>query len=317
MSTDMKTLKDNLKKIIEHIDDKNDVIFLDFPFHHNIGDLLIFYGTLYFFKENSINAKAYLPTQSSNIQHVRKYISKKTTIIFHGGGNFGDIYDLHQNTREKIINEFSENKIIILPQTAFFNKNKNKNKSKNIFKKHKNITMFARDKETYELFKEFSNSVYLIPDMAHQLYGKLPRNKKGKSTLYFLRKDIEINPVQLKIQENLKNSDYLDWDNLITKKDQNILRMTNRIIKINKLLNLKILDILVFKIWHSHTEKLVFKMSKLFSSYDNIKTSRLHGHILSCLVDVPSTIIDNSYGKNTAYYRVWTKDLGITSIFNR
>lgn len=34
-------------------------------------------------------------------------------------------------------------------------------------------------------------------------------------------------------------------------------------------------------------------------------------------VDVPSSIIDNSYGKNTAYYELWTKDLEIASIWGK
>ena len=91
----------------------------------------------------------------------------------------------------------------------------------------------------------------------------------------------------------------------------------HRLIQINRILKLNSLNNLIFKIWYKHAYSLVFKMSKVFSSYESIVTSRLHGHILSCLVDVPSSIINNSYGKNTEYYKVWTKDLEITSVVDK
>ena len=87
-------------------------------------------------------------------------------------------------------------------------------------------------------------------------------------------------------------------------------------IKINKITKSNLVDKLIFKIWETHAEYLVSKMSRKFSSYERVVTSRLHGHILSCLVDVPSSIIDNSYGKNISYYELWTKNLEITSIWS-
>ncbi len=309
----MYLLKKNLRKILDFIEDKNDVIFVDFPLHHNIGDLLIFSGTINFFKNNSINVKLYQSTYNINIE---KSVTKNTTIICHGGGNFGDIYDIHQKLRENIVQSFPHNKIIILPQTAFFNKNENKEASKEIFRAHSNVVMFARDEETYDIFNNFSNHAYLMPDMAHELYDTLPKVAKNKSIMYFLRNDIEKNPIQLQIQKEIQGIDSFDWIDFLTKKDHKFLRRVRKLTKINRKLKSNLLDKVIFNIWISHTENLVSEMSKLFSSHEEITTSRLHGHILSCLVDVPSTIIDNSYGKNTAYYRLWTKGLEIASIWD-
>jgi pyruvyl transferase EpsO len=47
----------------------------------------------------------------------------------------------------------------------------------------------------------------------------------------------------------------------------------------------------------------VIKRSRL------VVTNRLHGHILSCLLGVPNVVLDNTYGKNSAYYRCWYRDL--------
>ncbi|WP_334685006.1 polysaccharide pyruvyl transferase family protein [Psychrobacter sp. PL19] len=312
----MRLLKNKLNKILEFIEDKNDVIFIDFPLYHNIGDLLILSGTVQFFKNNNINIKSHLSVHNTNVSCVKSSVTKSTTIICQGGGNFGDIYDIHQILRENIIKAFPNNRVIILPQTAFFSESKNKEKSKNIFRSHNNVIMFARDKPTYDVFKEFSDHTYLMPDMAHELYDTLPKSVKEKPILYFLRNDIEVNPTQLQLQKKIKEDDYFDWSDWLTKNDHRVLRRVYKLTRLNKKLRLNLLDKVIFKIWSSHSEALVHRMSKKFSSYDGVVTSRLHGHILSCLVDVPSSVVDNSYGKNIAYYELWTKDLEIASIWN-
>ena len=42
----------------------------------------------------------------------------------------------------------------------------------------------------------------------------------------------------------------------------------------------------------------------------------MHGHILACLVDVPNIVIDNSYGKNSGYYKQWTSRVASASLFD-
>lgn len=310
----MYSLKGKLSKILDFIEDKKDVVFVDFPLHHNIGDLLILSGTINFFKNNSIDVKLHQSVYNLNID---KAVTKNTTIICHGGGNFGDLYHIHQKLRENIVNSFPHNRVIILPQTAFFKDPKKEEASKKIFKAHNNVIMFARDKATYNTFEEFSDHTYLMPDMAHELYGTLPKVAKNKPVLYFLRNDIEKNPIQLQMKKEIESNDCFDWGDLLTKKDHRIAYGVRQLIRVNKKLKSNSLDKVIFKIWNTHAENLVSEMSKLFSSYEKIITSRLHGHILSCLVDVPSSIIDNSYGKNTAYYELWTKDLEISSIWDK
>lgn len=317
MVSNMLLLKKKLNDILKFIEDKNDVIYVDYPLHFNVGDLLILVGTINFFKNNSINVKLNLSTYNTNDIHLNNKITKNTTIICHGGGNFGDIYEIHQKLRESIVEKFPNNTVIILPQTAFFNNELKKEESKKIFKNHKKLVMFARDESTYKIFKDFTDKAYLMPDMAHELYGSLPKNKKNKNILYFLRKDVEINPIQSEINKKINGNDCFDWEDIITGKDKKILGLVHRLIKINRVLKLDSLDNLIFKIWYKHANSLVFKVSKIFSSYENIITSRLHGHILSCLIDVPSSVIDNSYGKNKAYYELWTKDLKNTLMVDK
>lgn len=36
-------------------------------------------------------------------------------------------------------------------------------------------------------------------------------------------------------------------------------------------------------------------------------TDRLHGHVLALLIDYPHMVLDNAYGKISAFYRTWTR----------
>ena len=82
-------LKGSLLKILDFIEDKNDVVYLDYPLHYNIGDILIFEGSISFFERNGVIIKKYLNVFNLDIYHLKRNITDKTTIMYHGGGNFG------------------------------------------------------------------------------------------------------------------------------------------------------------------------------------------------------------------------------------
>ena len=177
--------------------------------------------------------------------------------------------------------------------------------------------MFARDKKTHEIFQQFSDQAYLMPDMAHELYGTLPKSKNQGGVLYFLRKDIEKIPLSPALQQQIKANDCMDWNDLITKNDKRALSVINKLITVNSKLKSNTVEELVFKLWRTHSIRLVSRMANKFTTYDKVVTSRLHGHIFACLLDLPSVVNDNSYGKNTAYYNLWTKGLKITSVWEQ
>ncbi|UIF89512.1 polysaccharide pyruvyl transferase family protein (plasmid) [Cupriavidus necator] len=58
--------------------------------------------------------------QSRTDGTVEGIIEGSTTIVFHGGGNLGDLYPLHDNFRKLVIKRYPNNKIVILPQTIHF-----------------------------------------------------------------------------------------------------------------------------------------------------------------------------------------------------
>ncbi|WP_261151213.1 polysaccharide pyruvyl transferase family protein [Serratia quinivorans] len=307
-------LKSKLRDILEFIEDKNDVVYLDYPLYYNVGDLLIYQGAVKFFSENNVRFKLLRNAHDYTLAELKRYITPKTTILCQGGGNFGDIYRLHQAMREDVVEAFPENRVIILPQTAFFSNDKMLEVSAKKFRKNKNVIIYSRDTRSVELFKSFTDKVYLMPDMAHQLYSGLKKTvTPSNDTLYFLRVDCEISPDQekLNLTSDIKT---IDWEHVIQKKDLIFRKVLMKMLALAMRTDSTMLKNMVDKLWRWHTWNMVNRYSELFSSYAKVITSRMHGHILSCLVDTDNTLIDNSYGKNRGYYNEWTKNIDNTRL---
>lgn len=307
------SLKQELKKIVELIN-KEDAFYFDYPMHLNVGDLLIYAGTEAFFKEYNINIRLRRCLQTFDINEVKKNITKNTTIICHGGGNLGDLYPLLQKLREELVINFPNNRIILLPQTGYFSNQDEMKKSAAIFSAHKDCHLFARDLPTLELLKNFSDKVILCPDMAHQLYGEFPLKNKVESSeknkLYFLRKDIEASQLEKNIESTLPTSAVVkDWDDIVTSNDIMYARIYSKLARISNISHLSIFKDKINDLWYKHTLNIIERARNEFMKYDLVVTSRLHGHIFSCLLGIPNQVCDNSYGKNLGYYNQWTKDI--------
>lgn len=307
------SLKQELGKIVELIN-KEDAFYFDYPMHLNVGDLLIYAGTEAFFKEYNINIRLRRCLQTFDINEVKKNITKNTTIICHGGGNLGDLYPLLQKLREELVINFPNNRIILLPQTGYFSNQDEMKKSAAIFSAHKDCHLFARDLPTLELLKNFSDKVILCPDMAHQLYGEFPLKNKveslEKNKLYFLRKDIEASQLEKNIESTLSASAVVkDWDDIVTSNDIMYARIYSKLARISNISHLSIFKDKINNLWYKHTLNIIERARNEFMKYDLVVTSRLHGHIFSCLLGIPNQVCDNSYGKNLGYYNQWTKDI--------
>ncbi|WP_347460322.1 polysaccharide pyruvyl transferase family protein [Acinetobacter thermotolerans] len=291
----MRSLKHNLDLIVDYIEDRDDVIYLDYPLHYNVGDLLILLGGIQYLKEKNINVRKFLCVNNFKVSNLMKMVTPKTTILCHGGGNFGDIYTNHQKLRQDVVKNFPNNRIIILPQTAYFQDEKNQKESENLFSQHNNLIIFARDSVSLDIFKNHSPHSFLMPDMAHFLYENLPSySNVSKTSLFFLRKDIEASASQ----ENKKSNNSYDWDDLILESDEKQLKKIKRIMRLNKAINCTRIDDYVFKLWSEHIDIVINRSIAFFSEYDEVVTSRLHGHILACLLNKKSTVINNNYDAN-------------------
>lgn len=306
----MDKIKDKLKDILNVVPSGSQVYYIDYPVYGNGGDMLIMKGTEKFFSDNRIKVLKRFSALDFPEGH---HIPQECIIILNGGGNFGDLYTLHQRLREHIVNNYRSHRIVVLPQTIYYKDEKEYDKTAIIFNQHKDLHIYVRDTECYELAKKKFNSchVYLSPDMAHQLWPISHQKLTQRDTLYFLRTDIEKGSEQQELIDT-ERENCRDWSSLFTSTDKKIIKSFSKMYLAKRKIGIK----LPFDIgWYKYTDYLIKKAVGLFERYRVIETSRLHGHILSCLMDKQNILIDNSYGKNSSYYYTWTHQCKNTKLY--
>lgn len=294
-------LNNIIHKRLSHLINSNYVLY-DIPFYNNIGDLLIWEGELHFLKEikykniNSFSAFLFKQNQS---------LPPNILILLQGGGNFGDIWRVHQEFRLKIIQEYPNNKIIIFPQTVYYQNNETMLRDAKIMGQHKNLTICARDMVSYNLLKKyFSNNILLVPDMAFcippkQLLSQISHNQTSK-TLYLKRKDKEFKNV---IKHDFENHsiDVYDWPCMTHNDLVQIL--------FKAFLRFKFYKLSLWYAQYIYKRYLIKNSVKFVSQYKEIYTTRLHASILCTLLGKKHHLLDNSYGKNKNFYDTWLYDL--------
>tara|TARA_R110001583_G_scaffold131478_1_gene283239 strand:- start:11267 stop:12199 length:933 start_codon:yes stop_codon:yes gene_type:complete len=287
---------DNLKEshsYIEKLIAGRKVCYLDIPFHFNVGDLLIYKGTERFFKDNNIKINYRSFATNCNL----KKVEECDVILLHGGGNFGDIYSLHQDFREKIIKKFPHKVIICLPQSIHFNNLDELERSARVFKKHKEFFLLVRDKESLDTSTKFTDKSALIPDMAHSLHPLIDKSElitavNPTKLLNLKRVDVE----KVNINSNINKRSF-DWNQIITRYDKYSHKLLS---KVSRICHTFTMDE-----WEAQTDIIVFNSINYFYDFEEVHTDRLHGFILAYLLGKKVSLLDNSYGKNKRYVSAW------------
>lgn len=281
------------------------IAYVDIPIHFNVGDLLIYKGTEQFFQDHSLNV-----IYRSDCHYVdQKKLAKADVIVFHGGGNFGDIYPLHQKFRESIVSKYPDKRIICLPQTIKFKDLDVKQESSKIFKQHGDFHMFVRDKRSYEEASLFTEYVTMMPDMAHSLHPMIDITEitnRTEKLLNLVRKDVEANSAQR------INKRGFDWDDIISVNDILAGKLCNIIRRLSFISSKS--DDLYIKLWERATNDIIFRSVNYFNIHDQVHTDRLHGLILASLLGKNIKLYDNSYGKNVSYYDCWLKEIELINL---
>jgi pyruvyl transferase EpsO len=278
------------------------VHYVDLPVHGNIGDLLIMHGTLAFFHHNHIVPKISAPA----FAYEPDWIRPEDTIVFHGGGNFGDLYAEYgmQGLREHIANRYRDNRVIVLPQTLYFSSDEAMRRSAAIFRMHPDLHLCVRDQVSYDIALNFTDNVYLLPDMAHQLYRIQAAQTAQKGALRISRTDDE--KAEAGAIPGLEIVATTDWPMVVGDGEQRIDHFRRGMRAMHKYGLGWYGNKLLMRLWADYSRRLVNQAADLFAAHEHVVTDRLHGHILACLMDKPNTVLDNSYGKNSTYVNAWT-----------
>lgn len=270
------------------------VLLFNSPEHDNIGDHLISEAELTFINRYFSDCECIEITDIEYLwfhKIISSYIKKEDIIMITGGGYLGSLwlYNGELNVRN-IITEYPDNKIVIMPQTVFFEENERGKRecmeTVEVYSKHKNLTICLREKKSYQIMNQLLGSsvnIVLIPDMALFLKGNEEESVR-KDVLLCLRKDKEsIMSDEMKsvLKERLKERGYKYSETLMhTGKCFNI---DDRIEEVKqKALQLKSAGVVV--------------------------TDTLHCMILCALTGTPCLAFDNLSGKVSNVYE-WISDL--------
>ena len=284
---------------------KNRCVLYDTPFYKNIGDVLIWQGELSFIKENNIELLDYCDYHT----YVKKNIGEDTCILFQGGGNMGDLYHEHVEFLLRLIEDYPNNRIIVLSQTVFYNSEVAFNRDFDVISKHKDLFFVARDYISFEkVAKKLGDRALVLPDMAfciniNEFVGNTP---EGNGKLYIKRNDKEA-PESL---NNLKFDMVSDWPCFEKKMTRSALVNTiyDRVFRY-----LPFIRNIIRESWKRYAyEKFRLLMIRdgvqFLSPYNTIVSERLHGCILAILLNKEVVVVNNSYGKNMNFYNAWLNE---------
>jgi pyruvyl transferase EpsO len=302
-----------LRKMIEEALDPlidRDYVFLDMPYHPNVGDTLIAMAAKKFLSRSNYHCLYY----SSEFTFDNRYISPNTLIIFNGGGNFGDLWQNYTDFRNMIIRKYPQNKFLILPQSVMYSDNNNLEEDVKLYSQCPDITICARDLQSYEFLKQhfYNNQILLIPDMAFYCDEKYLKKVYSTGKVLFLKRDDKEYVETSQYSIIPKKAEVHDWPTL--ERMEFPYWVLKQIKRINKYIinpfsqrtSRIILDFYWQNILHPYNVKSGIDF---VNRYNVVYTTRLHVAIICVLLGKETYFFDNSYHKNSNLYNTWLKDI--------
>jgi pyruvyl transferase EpsO len=281
------------------------VLYLDYPMHTNVGDLLIMMGTLAFLEKHRLRVR-FFGTWKNTPRRGRLPVESDDVILLHGGGNLGDLYPYHQKFRERVIAEFPDNKIVVLPQSVHFDDAAELGRAAERMARHPDLTIFVRDRWSQGLLQPyFGGRVVCVPDMAHQLWPHFSalagaRTEGARSPLFFMRRDKEARPPFAALAP--RAADFLDWSDIVPRALSRATRLFVYLAHAEYLLGRNFRLGRTYCRLASHYSEDVIRS---LNARDVWLTSRLHGSIAGLLLGKPVYVLDNAQRKLTNYLSTW------------
>ena len=263
------------------------------PVYGNIGDQAIIYATNKLLRKYFSECKLIEVNSNEFYKYAKalKYaINDDDLIVLIGGGNMGNIWVSEEVGRRLVIKTFHNNKIISMPQTIDFTKDKNGihelKKSKRIYNNHKNLTLIAREENSYKIMKkEFNNCRVLInPDIVLSLYNNIKFN------------DYERTKVMLCLRNDKESIIDVDKSRLFNELD----RVFENVFAYDTVINISITA--------DNRENELRKMLNKFLRCKVVITDRLHGMLFAAITKTPCIVTKSLDYKITGTYE-WIKDL--------
>lgn len=288
------------------------VALVDYPNHDNVGDTLIWQGTIAFLRLRECEIGYICDRTSFSARRLTSRVGGRATVLMHGGGNFGDIWPTFQRFRERAVSELHHHPIVQLPQSVEFRDPDEMHRCAEVMNRHPLLKIITRDAASQQALRaNLDAEVLLAPDMAFAL-GVLSRGPTstrpyalwlGRTDAERLHDPVEPPPGGIEIHT-------ADWPG--ESRPMKAFRFGNR--AIGKALTLSDREMTLASRLHRRMLALhAARRERLgvatIGAARVVVTDRLHAHILCTLLGVPHVLLDNSYGKVSRFHEQWTRGL--------
>lgn len=272
----------------------NRIFYLGITENNNLGDNAQYYCTQLWIKKHYPTYKVFYINASmiNERKHlwlsffIKNFSLKNDLIIFQSGYNTQDHgYNLgcnmlrnHELMHRLILDNLPEAKILMLPQTVYFQTEKYKKRTSESYNKCHNMLFLARDEVSYRISLEMFPhiNVKLYPDIVTTLIGKFIYKNERKGIFLCTRNDSE------------KFYDDKDLDNLFIKlSEKHIVRRGDTQSSVSGSEIRRQLKI--------HILQEIERLSK----YQVVITDRYHGTIFALCAGTPVIIIKTNDHKVT------------------
>lgn len=181
------------------------VFLVGTPIHPNIGDSAIVLAERAFLNKILPQELTFVEITDDSLRRNRELAfqsiqkSGKLPILWHGGGNMGDLWAGQERLRRDVFLSFRERRIISFPQTIFYSDTEKGQKlaeeSIPYYNGKAGLTLTAREFRSFEIMKSLypDTDVRLMPDIvlssSAEEFGVHPQRREG--ILMCLRNDVE------------------------------------------------------------------------------------------------------------------------------
>lgn len=264
-------------------------------FYQNLGDMAITYAQKSFLEDIYPNSKIILVPSTEtyvSIKTIKRIVSPNDIITTIDGGNMDDLYPSLENARAFVVKSFPNNKIISFPQTVSFRKTvagqKLLKRSRNIYTKHKDLTICVREEYSLKRVEEYFPGVKIVycPDIVLYLNEIEPKAERT-NILCCLRNDKE---------QNISNFQRQNIINFLTKNYENVLCKDT-------------VDVALNDCRKDTYEKTLKDFWAILRTCKLVVTDRLHCMIFCAITGTPCIVMDNINKKISGVYHQWLSNV--------
>lgn len=274
-----KQIKKQIKDISENfLSDSKTIYVFGSPYHSNLGDQAQSYCIDLWLSKNYLDYKHFIIdslTLTKNdfdlLKLISKNIRKEDIVFLHSGYHLTDLYPLENNLIIKTVQLFTENPVILLPQTINYSSKYDFTEIKLAFKRKKDILLLCRDEESFLKSQEIFINTHsiLFPDIVTTMIGNFGgQMRKKEGVLLCIRNDIESFYSENQIRELISK---IERESKVSIIDTSISLHPYKIIK--------------------NRGKILRNMWKYFSKHKLVITDRYHGTIFSLIGNTPVIVL--------------------------